>query len=243
MSAETETETSLSLSSRQRQGRGPAEARHISAREPEARRIARGTWAADPVPPPPSGSVKRFFRGKPKSCKGKDIFGPFLVHKPSDLSPPPLLKPASAPYPPPPPRAWKSHAPLPSSPTPPPVARQVLPVYPSSLLTATNLALDDNVTQCGLVLAAADPGTQSFEQQEQTMLLSLTLGAENSPATDTQQLLADSLTVSLTDEAQRAVPVVSGIGNRVDLALNCPGCAAPRCGCACDPRGGWPVMY
>ena len=63
-------------------------------------------------------------------------------------------------------------------------------MYPSPLLTATNAVLDDNVTQCGLVLTAADPGTQSFEQQE-TLLLSLKLGVENTPATATQQLLAD----------------------------------------------------
>ena len=116
---------------------------------------------------------------------------------------------------------------------------QVLPVYPSSLATATNMVLDDDVTQCGLVLADADLGPQSFEQQEQTMLIALKLGAQNTPPDAQQQHLAATTTIDLSDGAQNDVQVVSGLGHRVNMVLPCPGCTAPRCGAR---RGGRAVL-
>jgi len=105
---------------------------------------------------------------------------------------------------------------------------KVLPVYPSSLVTATNMVLDDDVTQCGLVLADADPGPQSFEQHQQTMLIALTLGAQNTPPNAQQQHLSATTTIDLSDAAQSNVEIVSGLGHQVNMVLSCPGCTAPR---------------
>ena len=116
---------------------------------------------------------------------------------------------------------------------------QVLPVYPSSLVTATNMVLDDDVTQCGLVLADADPGPQSFEQHQQTMLIALTLGAQNTPPNAQQQHLSATTTIDLSDAAQSNVQIVSGLGHQVNMVLSCPGCTAPRCGTRmCGLQGG-----
>ena len=114
---------------------------------------------------------------------------------------------------------------------------QVLPVYPSSLVTATNMVLDDDVTECGLVLADADRGPQSFEQQEQTMLIALTLGAQNTPPNAQQQHLSATTTIDLSDAAQSNVEIVSGLGHQVNMVLSCPGCTAPRCVGARSPVG------
>ena len=49
---------------------------------------AKHGWRRVTPPPLPPGSNKRFLRGKIKFLTRKEIFGPFLVHKPLDLRPP-----------------------------------------------------------------------------------------------------------------------------------------------------------